>query len=61
MLQILSWLCLISICGLSSQIFIYMCENAIVLFNSLKYSKKTSSSNQAISSITVEFENKIAK
>ena len=32
MLQILNWLCLISVCFLSIQVFLYMCKDTMKLY-----------------------------
>ena len=61
MLQILNWLCLISICILSLQVFCYMCKNVINIFESTTKYKKVSSKNTVIASVTEELINKIAK
>ena len=64
MLQILNWLCLISICFLCLQVFVYMCKNTIDIFEDIKCSnqrKKVVSLNQDIPSVSDELVNKIAK
>ena len=61
MLQILNWLCLISICFLCAQVFCYMCKNAINIFEDIRKIKKVSTQNPVISTITEELINKIAK
>ncbi|MGN1032644.1 MAG: hypothetical protein ACI4PU_04220 [Intestinibacter sp.] len=61
MLQILNWLCLISICFLSIQVFCYMCKNAINIFYDITKVKKVSAQNTVKSSFTEELINKIAK
>ena len=61
MLQILNWLCLISICFLSLQVFFYMCKSAINTFESTIKVKKVSTQNPVISTVTEELINKIAK
>ena len=64
MLQILNWLCLISICFLCSQVFVYMCKNTIDIFEDIKCNnqrKKVVSLNQDIPSASDELVNKIAK
>ena len=40
MLQILNWLCLISVSFLSFQVFSYMCKDAIKLYKSIIKTKK---------------------
>ena len=64
MLQILNWLCLISICFLCLQVFVYMCKNTIDIFEDIKCNnqrKKVVSLNQDIPSVSDELVNKIAK
>ena len=62
MLQILNWLCLISVCGLSAEIFLYMCKNAMNIFeNNTKKSKKVCAHNVDISIDTEKLINKISK
>ncbi len=55
--QILSWICLISVCALSLQVMLVLCENTIKLFDevSVKNKKGFSSNNR------YDYSNKIAK
>ena len=61
MLQILNWLCLISICFLSIQVFLYMCKDTMKLYKSMVKSKKVNSRKQDIPTVAEELLNKIAK
>ncbi|MBU5335812.1 hypothetical protein [Intestinibacter bartlettii] len=61
MLKILNWLCLISVCFLSIQVFSYMCKDTIKLYKSMIKSKKVHSQKPAIPTIAEELLNKIAK
>lgn len=64
MLQILNWMCLISICFLCSQVFAYMCKNAIDIFEDIKVVNKRKNVvllNKDISTVSNELINKIAK
>ena len=61
MLQILNWLCLISVSFLSFQVFLYMCKDAIKLYKSIIKTKKVYSKKTVIPTITDELLKKVAK
>lgn len=61
MLQILNWLCLISVSFLSFQVFSYMCKDAIKLYKSIIKTKKVYSKKTVIPTITDELLKKVAK
>ena len=61
MLQILNWLCLISVSFLSFQVFSYMCKDAIKLYKSIIKTKKVHSQKPVIPTVAEELLNKIAK
>ena len=61
MLQILNWLCLISVSFLSFQVFSYMCKDAIKLYKSIIKTKKVYSKKIVIPTITDELLKKVAK
>ena len=52
MLQILNWLCLISVSFLSFQVFSYMCKDAIKLYKSIIKTKKVYSKKTVIPMVT---------
>ena len=37
--QIMSWICLISICFLALQVMIFLCENTVKEFNNIVFNK----------------------
>ena len=59
--QIISWICLISICFLSFQVMIFICEDTLKLFNKVNFYNKKSNKKQAISNVTYDYKNKMAK
>lgn len=63
--QIISWICLISLCFLCLQVMIYMCEDTLKLYNKTinnkKNRNKTIRKNTASAMYTYSYENKIAK
>ena len=59
--QIISWICLISICFLSFQVMIFIFEDTLKLFNKVNFYNKKSNKKQAISNITYDYKNKMAK
>ena len=61
MLQILNWLCLISVCFLSIQVFLYMCKDTIRLYKSMVRTKTVHSQKPVIPTVAEELLNKIAK
>ena len=61
MLQILNWLCLISVSFLSFQVFWYMCKDAIKLYKSIIKTKKVYSKKTVIPMVTDELLKKVAK
>ena len=61
MLQILNWLCLISVSFLSFQVFSYMCKDAIKLYKSIIKTKKVYYKKTVIPTITDELLKKVAK
>ena len=61
MLQILNWLCLISVWFLSIQVFLYMCKDTIRLYKSMVRTKKVHSQKPVIPTVAEELLNKIAK
>lgn len=61
MLQILNWLCLISVSFLSFQVFLYMCKDAIKLYKSIIKTKKVYSKKTVIPMVTDELLKKVAK
>ena len=61
MLQILNWLCLISVSFLSFQVFSYMCKDAIKLYKSIIKTKKVYSKKAVIPMVTDELLKKISK
>ena len=60
MLQILKWLCLISVSFLSFQVFSYMCKDAIKLYKSIIKTKKVYSKKTVIP-ISQKYKAKLAK
>ena len=59
--QIISWVCLISICFLALQVMIFICEDILKLFNTVSFQNKKSVQKAAISNVTYNYKNKIAK
>ena len=59
--QIMSWICLISICFLSLQVMIFICEDTLKLFNKVSFKNKNNNRKPAIANITYDYKNKIAK
>lgn len=61
MLQILNWLCLISLTFLSFQVFSYMCKDTIKLYKNIVKPKKNYNLKPTVSKDAQELLNKIAK
>lgn len=59
--QIISWICLISICFLSLQVMIFICEDTLKLFNKVNYANKKNNKKPVTASNTYNYKNKIAK
>ena len=59
--QIMSWICLISICFLSLQVMIFICEDTLKLFNNVSFKNKNNNRKPATANVTYSYENKIAK
>lgn len=55
--QIISWICLISICFLSLQVMIFICEDTLKLFNKADFNNK----KPVTANVTYNYRNKIAK
>lgn len=59
--QIMSWICLISVCFLSLQVMIYICEDTLKVFNKVSFNNKKTYKKQATANVSYEYKNKIAK
>ncbi len=59
--QIMSWICLISICFLCLQVMIFLCEDTFKVFNKVICNNKKNNTKSATSNITYNYKNKIAK
>lgn len=59
--QIMSWVCLISICFLSFQVMIFICEDIFKLFNKVSFNNKKNNKKPASASNAYVYKNKIAK
>ena len=63
--QIMSWICLLSICFLCLQVMIFICENTFKLFNKVTFNNKNNNKNNnkklVTASVTYNYKNKIAK
>ena len=59
--QIMSWICLLSICFLCLQVMIFICENTFKLFNKVTFNNKNNNKKLATASVTYNYKNKIAK
>ena len=59
--QIMSWICLISICILCLQVMIFICEDTLKLFNSIILNNKNKRKKPATARVTYYYKNKIAK
>ena len=59
--QIMSWICLISICFLCLQVMIFICENTFKLFNKVTFNNKNNNKKLATVSVAYNYKNKIAK
>ena len=59
--QIMSWICLISICFLCLQVMIFICDDTLKLFNSIIFNKKNNNRKPVVSRSTYNYKNKIAK
>ena len=59
--QIMSWICLISICFLALQVMIFLCEDTVKEFNNIVFNKKNKSRKQFVATYTYNYKNKIAK
>ena len=59
--QIMSWICLISICILCLQVMIFICEDTLKLFNSIILNNKNKRKKPATARVTYNYKNKIAK
>ena len=58
--QIMSWICLISICILCLQVMIFICEDTLKLFNSIILTNKNKRKKPATARVTYNYKNKIA-
>lgn len=59
--QFMSWICLLSICFLSLQVMIFICNDTVKLFNKVTFHKKKSIKKSVTSSAIYNYKNKIAK
>lgn len=59
--QIMSWICLISICFLSLQVMIFICEDTLKVFNKVSCNNKKNNRKPATANVTYDYKNKIAK
>ncbi|SFJ69949.1 hypothetical protein TPDSL_39630 [Terrisporobacter petrolearius] len=59
--QIMSWICLISICLLSLQVMIFLCEDTLKVFNKVSSNNKKNNVKPATANVTYNYKNKIAK
>lgn len=59
--QFISWICLLSICFLSLQVMIFICEDTFKLFNKVTFNNKKNNKKTATTSVTYDYKNKIAK
>lgn len=59
--QIMSWICLISICFLSLQVMIFICEDTIKVFNKVSFNNKKNNRKPATANATYNYSDKIAK
>ena len=61
--QIMSWICLISICFLCLQVMIFICDDTLKLFNNVvsKNKNKNNKKKQAVATSTYKYKRKIAK
>lgn len=59
--QIISWICLISICSLVLQVMIFICEDTLKVFNKVNFNNKNNKRKPATASATYNYKNKIAK
>lgn len=59
--RFISWICLLSICFLSLQVMIFICEDTFKLFNKVTFNNKKNNKKTATASVTYDYKNKIAK
>lgn len=59
--QIVSWICLISLCLLCLQVMIYICEETLKSYNSEMVKRKSKKRKQATATHTYDYKEKIAK
>lgn len=59
--QIISWVCLISICFLALQVMIFICEDILKVFNKVSFSNKKNNRKVVESNVSYSYKNKIAK
>lgn len=59
--QVMSWICLLSICFLSLQVMIFICEDTFKLFNKVTLNNKKNNKKPANVSVTYDYKNKMAK
>ncbi len=59
--QIMSWICLISICFLCLQVMIFICDDTLKLFNNVVSKNKNNKKKQAVATSTYKYKRKIAK
>ncbi|WP_455539096.1 hypothetical protein [Terrisporobacter sp.] len=59
--QIMSWICLISICFLSLQVMIFLCEDTLEEFNNIILGKKNKTKKLVVATPKYNYKNKIAK
>ncbi len=67
--QVMSWICLLSICFLSLQVMIFLslqvmifiCEDTFKLFNKVTLNNKKNNKKPANVSVTYDYKNKMAK
>ncbi|MEG0180240.1 MAG: hypothetical protein RSG52_03505 [Terrisporobacter sp.] len=59
--QIISWICLISLCFLCLEVMIYICKDTLKLFNKVKVNNKSRRIKPVVSRDTYDYKTKIAK
>ena len=59
--QIMSWICLISICFLCLQVMIFICDDTLKLFNNVVSKNKNNKKKQAVATSKYKYKRKIAK
>lgn len=59
--QIMSWICLISICFLVLQLMIFMCEDTLNVFNKVSFKNKRNNKKTVVPNVSYDYKEKIAK